>query len=491
MKVFRRSKLGVASGDAIPMFHNGQYHIFFLTSPEGSTVYPDRICTTWRHVVSTNLVDWEELPVALMPGGDGTTIDKDGCWTGSVLFGEGKFHIYYTAANLDSENPQTIAHATSNDGIHWNKDGDKACITPIAEYYELIDWRDPYVFFNEDENCYWMLIAGRKNTGPDTRRACVVLYKSSDLENWEHYGPIYEPGYTNVTECPEMFKFNGYWYLTHSRFSEAAQTVYRVSTSPYGPWRVPKYDGVGGRRFYAAKSMANDQNRRFYFGWVHERAKPNDCAHWCWGGDFCIPHEMTQDEDGELYFKMPEEIEKTFTESISWQFQTRANDIVQNDKVITADTVGKFAYGFFDVKEQKFLFKCQLIPIDCNDTFGILLKSSDDLAHCYLLAFEPGMQRVSLIKYPVPMDPYWADASVAVKDFSIIEPDGPRICEKHLDFKNGDTIDVKVVIENEIMEIFVDSKVAFSFRCYKVPDHEIGIIVQDGILDMRNTFFLK
>lgn len=490
MKIFRRSKEGVASGDAIPLFHEGKFHLFFLTSPKGSTVYPRRICTTWRHAVSENLVDWQELQPALLPGGGGTTIDKDGCWTGSALYGEGRFHIFYTAANLDSATPQTIAHATSEDGEYWTKDGDAPVIVPIEEHYELIDWRDPYVFYNADEGCWWMLIAGRKNKGPDTRRACVVLYKSKDLAEWVHHGILYDPGYTNVTECPEMFKMGDYWYLTHSRFSEGAQTVYRYSRSPYGPWRVPRREGVGGRRFYAAKSAANDKGRRFYFGWVHERARPVDTEHWCWGGDFCIPHEIIQRPDGELDFAMPKEIEATFTQTLDWGFEPCGGDIRADGEDVEVDAEGGMAYGFFTLPTDRFLMTCTLRPQSARDVCAVLLKADGELARCYQLALEPGSQRVSLTKFPVPMDPYWADASVAVKDFSVIEPDGPRVCEKAFSFQDGDAIELKIVVDGDIMECFIGGQVAFSFRCYRTPEHEIGLLVQDGKVRFENIRFL-
>lgn len=479
MKLFRRAKNGVVSGDAIPMFHDGVYHVFFLTSPEHTVNYPERIRTTWYHMISKDLVNWEELEPALVPG-VGATIDKDGCWTGSAIYGEEKYHIFYTAADLDSEFPQKIGHAVSEDGIHFTKDGDQPCIVPITEYYENIDWRDPYVFYNQDEACYWILIAARKNTGPDTRRACVALFKSQDLIHWEHYGPIYEPGYTNVTECPEMFKMGNFWYLTHSRFSEFAQTVYRYSKSPYGPWRTPRFDGIGGRRCYAAKSMANDQGRRFYFAWIHERATPDDRNHWCWGGDFCIPHEIVQREDGELEFKLPYEIESTFDRQLEWRFTGRQGDIECLDQKVELNAVGTMAYGFFDVIEDQFLMHCSMTPDNCRGSVNVLLKADDDLAVCYILSLDWGAQRAYLTKYPVPMDPYWADASVAVKDFSVMEPDGPRVCEKAYPFCDGDRIDLKIVIDHEIMEIFIGEKTAFSFRCYRPVDHQIGLMVLDG-----------
>lgn len=489
MNVFRRIHTGLVSGDAIPLYHDGVFHIFYLTSPPNTVNWPERIRTTWQHAVTRDLVNWTELEPALIPG-EGNAIDKDGCWTGSAIYAEGKFHIFYTAADLDSQYQQKIVHAVSEDGITFVKDS-APCIVADPEYYETIDWRDPYVFYNEEEACYWILIAGRKNKGPDTRRGCIVLYKSKDLKVWEHYGPVYDPGYTNVTECPEMFKMGEYWYISHSRFSESGGTVYRYSKSPYGPWRTPKYDGIGGRRFYAAKSAANDEGRRFYFGWVHERATPDDKDHWCWGGDFCIPHEIIQLPDGQLNFKMPKEFDSCFTDKLNWSFTAQQGEILAGETDITVKSVGKMSFGFFDIKEPEYRFSCKLVMNDCMDSAGIILKSNTELSEYYLLTLESAMQRASLIKFPPPMDPYWAAASVAVKDFSAAEVDGPRVCEKSFQVENNQEISLDIVVDNGILEMFIDNKIAFTFRCYRTPEHEIGLLVQDGNAVFSDISFRK
>lgn len=208
MKIFRGSTLdGVSksSGDAVPFYHEGKYHVFFLTPPYGTTTYPDRLRITWRHLCSDNLVDWEELPPALIPG-DGCEADKDGCWTGSVIFAEGKFHAIYTGYQIDSQYPQTICHATSDDGIVWEKDPSNPIIIPKTDLFEQYDWRDPYVFYNEDDGAYWVILSARRNHGPITKRGCILLYKSSDMLHWEYFGPLYEPWHTMCPECPEMYK---------------------------------------------------------------------------------------------------------------------------------------------------------------------------------------------------------------------------------------------------------------------------------------------
>ena len=39
-----------------------------------------------------------------------------------VIYGEGKYHAFYTGYCLTAEYQQTICHATSEDGITWTKD---------------------------------------------------------------------------------------------------------------------------------------------------------------------------------------------------------------------------------------------------------------------------------------------------------------------------------------------------------------------------------
>ena len=95
MDFFRKMSFADSTGDAIPFYHEGKYHIFSLTSPPGTTVYPARLRTTWSHSVSEDLVHWKELPTALYPG-EGDEPDASGVWTGSVIYGEGKYHAFYT-----------------------------------------------------------------------------------------------------------------------------------------------------------------------------------------------------------------------------------------------------------------------------------------------------------------------------------------------------------------------------------------------------------
>jgi len=489
MNIYRKPSYADSTGDAIPFYHAGRYHLFSLTPPVGTTIYPDRLRTTWSHAISDNLVDWTELETALYPG-EGREPDASGCWTGSVVYGEGQYHAFYTGYNIQNQYQQTICHATSADGVTWVKDQNNPVILPDTRFYEPLDWRDPYVFYNDEDQQYWIIFSARKNSGPVTRRGCVVLYRSKDLVNWTYYGPLYEPSHTNCPECPEMYQIGDHWYLTYSRFSEFVDTIYRVAKSPFGPWRTPKRDGIGGRRFYAAKSMEKKEGRRIYFAWAHDRAQQSDQGEWYWGGSFCIPHEITASDDGEITVKMPQEIMNTFDKPLTWQYQNLQGSYTPyGDSSLVIEAVGSMACGFFDVAEPSFMMSCQVRPMDCRDYFGLLLKSDDDASNCLLLNFESGFQRVSLLNLPMGVDPFWEASCQSIFAPKATGPDGPRVAEKPFTFTSGDIIDLKVVIDRDMVEIFIDEQVAFTYRSYAKPTHEIGLIVQDGKAEFYNIQF--
>ena len=79
--------------------------------------------------------------------------------------------------------------------------------------------------------------------------------------------------------------------------------------------------------------------------------------------------------------------------------------MLAGENKIQVESVGTLTYGFFQFSEHCFLMSCKVKPIDCRDHLGFVIKSDKDLASCLLLILERGMQRISLLKYPMPADP--------------------------------------------------------------------------------------
>ena len=487
MRFFRKPDHADATGDAIPFFHGGRYHIFSLTPPPGTGTYPARLRTTWHHTASDNLVDWEDMGTALIPGGPEEP-DADGCWTGAVIYGEGEFHAFYTGYSIKAKYQQTICHATSADGVTWKKNKNNPILVPETELYESLDWRDPYVFYNDEDGCYWLIMSARRKTGPTARRGCVVLYRSKDLKTWDHYGPIYEPMHTNCPECPEMYRIGGTWYLSYSRFSEFGGTIYRISDNPFGGWRTPARDKIGSRRFYAAKSMADDNGNRFYFGWTPDRADRSDRGEWYWGGVFAVPHAVGQSpESRELEVRLPQAVKDSLRTPVDWTFTPIEGRAEMAGGTLRVEAVSTSAYGFFEFPQTCFLLSCKVRPEDCRGFFGFAIKSTRDLARALLLTIEPTLNRISLLNYPMPVDPFWEASVASMGKAAVPGPDGPRVAEDFLEIRDGEPLDVRILVDQDLVEVFVGERCALNYRWYDAGEFGAGIVVEDGNAEFEDV----
>ena len=460
MPAFRRPAPEQPVGDAIPFAHDGQYHLFFLSAPSDDS--------SWLHWRTDDFKTWEQLPVAVAADTDGAA------WTGSVIERDGLFHLFYTGALAGSDTPQTVCRATSTDLVTFTRDTTGNPILVPEGDFELGDWRDPFVFHNPEEDEFWMVIAARRNTGPYWRRGCLALATSPDLETWTlDPEPLYEPGNTFCPECPEIFAIGTTWYLVYSRFSENAATVYRTADSPRGPWRTPMNDALDGRRWYAAKSLPVGNDRRMFFGWIADRQDGTDRGAWRWGGDFGLPREVAETVPGRLGVAMPSAALQQFTRS------------VPSPDALVLGVPGRSEHVFLDVDDDTindgYVVECRLRAAPDVTEFGLLFRMDDDLVG-YAVTFDRGRSTVALTRWPPPASPPWENS---MGHGSAPEVDGPRLVERHLPMV-GAAIDCRLVVEDSLLEIFVDEVVALSYRVYHRGPHELGWYVSDGELDVAS-----
>ncbi|HEY0119869.1 MAG TPA: glycoside hydrolase family 32 protein [Cellulomonas sp.] len=459
MPVFRRPAHAAAAGDPIPFSHGGRTHLFYLSSPPGTTDYPERVRTSWEHVASDDLTRWEQLPTALGPGPDGT-VDAGGVWTGSVVEHEGVFHLFYTGHDPGSDHPQTICLATSTDLVTFRRHDANPLLLPVPGY-EPVDWRDPYVFFNADEGRWWMLIAARRAHGPQWRRGVIVLATSDDLLHWSvEPEPLYDPGTTYCPECPELWPLDGRWYLVFSRFSEDVGTVYRVADSPRGPFRTPERDALGGRRWYAAKS-APAPGGRLFFGWVHDRVGDGSNERWLWGGDFAAPRRVEADANGSLRVLPvvdawgPSEAVGSFEGPLGAPGRTASAVVVDE---LPAEAV----------------IDARVDQVEAA-TAGLDLVGSDGAG--LRVTFDPRARRLCLTQEPQPLDDFWADLTGRPGDYR--EVDGPVLARA--DLPPGEAaVSLRVLLDGELLEVYADDAVALTWRAPRRRVLRLEAFVTDG-----------
>lgn len=257
---------GIPFGDPFPVCWDGVWHIYSLSC--------DLRCV--YHLTSADLVRWKEHEPAMM---------GQGIATGTVVRHEDKFYMFYTDAG-----PQTIRLVISDNPWHFDFAKSKLVAKADNSVYRLNHnkFRDCYVFYNEDEGFWWMLIEG-------TSDECVAvgLFKSSDLVNWEQQDPIFKDGLREHASCPQLLLHEGRWYLTLLDYP----TWYYFAYSPYGPWRLGGYYHT--KRLTAASRWATDCRRKLGWGFFTQHPTPERESRG-YGGPLGVGREMVLDQDGRI-----------------------------------------------------------------------------------------------------------------------------------------------------------------------------------------------
>ncbi|SCB77140.1 glycoside hydrolase family 32 protein [Gilliamella intestini] len=293
------------------IYFKGQYHAFYQHHPYNENWGPMH----WGHMISDDLVTWRRLPIAIAPDQD---FDKSGCFSGSAVDNHGELcllytgHIWLNGEGNDEQISQTQCLATSNDGIHFEKQG-----TVLVPKDGIMHFRDPKVW--QQDGKWWMVVGQR--TPNDVGE--VLLYRSDDLRNWIFDQVVVSDIDPNVymLECPDFFPLGDKWVLMFSpQGMKAKGYQYRnLFQSGYivGNWQPgerfsiikPFQEMDFGHDFYAPQSFLAADGRRIIFAWMDmwQSAMPSKKDKWA--GAFTLPRELILDQDNKVRNRPVKELE--------------------------------------------------------------------------------------------------------------------------------------------------------------------------------------
>ena len=352
-------------------------------------------------------------------------------------------------------------HAVSEDLLHWRKIPEDAFFAP-ADRYEEHDWRDPFVFWNEEAGEYWMLLAARQKEGPVRRRGARRAVRFHGSEDVEVREPFWAPGLYTTHECPDLFRIGDWWYLVYSTFSDKTVTHYRMSRSLQGPWLAPENDTFDNRSFYAAKTWSDGQ-RRYAFGWNPTREGENDNGTWQWGGNLVV-HEVVQQPDGSLTVRAPDSVLDVFGKRTAFSFKSEMGDwrITEGDERAEAEAVDGFAWA--DAGELP-----QRCRISATLTFGPDTRGCGsrcerrDTGSGLHAPVRAGRAASGIRPWPRKGDvPY----VVGLERPVALAPEQTHVIE--------------ILLDGTVCEVYIDGTVAMSARLYDFAEGRWGVFVSEG-----------
>jgi fructan beta-fructosidase len=185
------------------VFCDGEYHLYYQYYPDSTVWGPMH----WGHAVSTDLIHWQNLPVALYPDTLGyifsgsAVVDLNNS-SGLQKGAEPPLVAIYTqhsvtrlAKGKNDHQNQSIAYSSDKGRTFVKYEGNPVLSNTLKE----MDFRDPKVDWNESIQKWVMALAvGQK----------IKFFSSPDLKNWEYLSEFGSDAgaHGGVWECPDLFK---------------------------------------------------------------------------------------------------------------------------------------------------------------------------------------------------------------------------------------------------------------------------------------------
>jgi fructan beta-fructosidase len=267
------------------VYFEGEYHLFYQYNPNDVIWGPMH----WGHAVSSDLMHWETLPIALFPDDNGTI------FSGSIVIDERNTAGFGANAMVAvySYNTQTQGVAYSTDrGRTWTKYAGNPVIPALAQ-----DFRDPKVFWHNTTGQWVMVIAvGRE----------AQFFTSPNLLDWT-FASRFAAGHLIATwEVPDLFPME---------IEGETKWVLLVSVGAHAPaggsgiqYFIGDFDGQTftndnppgttlwldyGPDNYAGTTWNNaPDGKRLYIGWMNNWVYGQSIPTSIWRGATTLPREF-------------------------------------------------------------------------------------------------------------------------------------------------------------------------------------------------------
>lgn len=428
--------LEVYMGDVMPFYDDGVMNIYHLqnsTGPLSIFYHPIARLTT------SDFVHYTDMGIAINYEEEVNSPDA-AIGTGSFIKdADGVYHCFYTGHNDHGQEEglpynEVIRHAVSTDGQQtWVKEED------FLLYGTENDFRDPYVYYDGEDEMYYMLVTTRENgAGVIKRYGASSLDASSD--EWIDLGVFfYNDDGTYNMECPSYIEWNGYYYLFYSEQGDDRVTHYRYRTEKDGEWKKFERDSIDSAGFYAGRVEKAD-DKVYALAWCATLSGGS----FDWGGNLVV-HELKQSSSGELFGVMASSVKDEISTDITYRLSDGAklNDIAfegEGLSTVCLEKLGRY------ITRMRFKFTVENFSGDFGMTFSLDGPYNGRLGKS-LIAFD--LENSELACY--------SDVSSSLRY-------GPKLSAVPFGFIEGREYTVDVIADGEIISLYLDETICITAR---------------------------
>jgi len=470
-----------------PIWFDGKYHIFYQHNPQGP--YWHQI--HWGHAVSTDLVHWEDLPVAIAPT---EPVTPDGVWSGSATTdADGNPVLFYTAGN-DSTVPNQatglawpVPGAAQSPLTEWRLEPEPVTVqepdltSPVGTPW-FGQFRDPFVWKEtaEDGKPIWYQLVGSGIVDGETKvGGTALVYTSRDLVNWEYQNSLFigdaqaYPKTGTVWELPVLLPLgeqdgaSKYVFVVNPWFEGYNENTAKNTYYWVGEWDrdahtfVPDHDEPRlfdyGEHFTGPSGMVDPEGRSLLFTITQDGRSEDEHHDAGWAHSMGLPVELTLTDDGDAGLKPVDELQSLRSEKVL----SVKNKSVERTNATLDDKHDTFS-DLLEIKAE-----LQITPSSkdgASTNAGLEVRRSSD-----------GTERTAL---SVDRE---ADTLTLDRNHSSLDPDTRKgVNQGAFEVDANGKVTMHVYVDRSVVEAFVDDEKSMTTRVYPTLADSVGLHVLGG-----------
>lgn len=193
---------------------------------------------------------------------------------------------------------------------------------------------------------------------------------------------------------------------------------------------------------------------------------------WEWAGTLVV-HEIYQNNDGDLLVRMPQSVYEHFNTEADVIPESEKNCRHNDESGFELESPDGLAYRVFNEVPSQGLVEAAFTDWKDTKDFGIALRTDKDLDKGYFIKFDPFHNRIAFDMWP-RTEPGFFQWQIAGDKPQMIE------LERPFSFSEQNMITVKVILEDDILCLYVNDKIAMTTRVYNFKTGHLGFFANEG-----------